>query len=90
MSMEMAGFAIPFFALHLFPLWASLLNMLRLPLVHGNTFYAVTSKRLMLRSGFWGTDFRAIDYDRIADLEVNVNPSKTCWESAPYRPSPAN
>ena len=68
------GFAIPFFALHLFPFWASLLNMLRLILVVGNTYYAVTPKRLMMRSGFWGTDFTSIDFDQIANLEVSVNP----------------
>ena len=69
-----AGFLIPFFLLHLFPFWASVLNLLRLLLVHRNTFYAFTNKRLMLRSGFWGTDFKAIDYDRIEDLSVTVNP----------------
>ncbi len=69
-----AGFAIPFFALHLFPFWGSLLNMLRLFLVHGNTCYAYTNKRLMMRSGFWGTDFMTIDYDKISDIDVNVNP----------------
>ena len=68
------GFAIPFFALHLFPFWGSVLNMLRLALVVGNTYYAVTPKRLMMRSGFWGTDFRSIDFDQIANLEVSVNP----------------
>ena len=68
------GFAIPFFALHLFPFWGSVLNMLRLMLVVGNTYYAVTPKRLMLRSGAWGTDFRTIDFDQIANLEVSVNP----------------
>ncbi len=74
MDGEMAGFAIPFFALHLFPFWASILNMVRLFLVHGNTCYAFSNKRLMMRSGFWGTDFKVIDYDKISDLEVNVNP----------------
>jgi PH (Pleckstrin Homology) domain-containing protein len=68
------GFAIPFFALHLFPFWGSILNMVRLTLVVGNTYYAVTSRRLMFRSGFWGTDFKSIDFDQIVDLEVNVNP----------------
>jgi len=33
-----------------------------------------TPKRLMLRSGAWGTDFRTIDFDQIANLEVSVNP----------------
>src|SRR5690348_16983532 len=49
------GFAIPFFAIHLFPFWASVLNMLRLVMVVGNTYYAVSSKRLLMRTGFWGT-----------------------------------
>jgi hypothetical protein len=71
---EMLWFAIPFFAIHAFPFYGSILNMVRLWLVHGNTYYAITNKRLMLRSGFWGTDFKAVDYDKIADLEVNVNP----------------
>lgn len=74
MGAEMAGFAVPFFALHLFPFWGSILNMIRLFLVHGNTCYAFSNKRIMMRSGFWGTDFKIIDYDKISDLEVNVNP----------------
>jgi len=65
---------IPFFALHLFPFYASILNMFRLFLVHKNTFYAETNKRVMMRSGFWGLDFKMIDYDKISDVEVNVNP----------------
>lgn len=68
------GFLISFFALHLFPFWASVLNMLRLILVHKNTFYAITNKRIMMRSGFWGIDFNAIDYDKISDIQVTVNP----------------
>ncbi|HEV8233654.1 MAG TPA: PH domain-containing protein, partial [Gemmatimonadaceae bacterium] len=39
-----------------------------------NTYYAVTPKRLMLRSGFWGTDFASFDLSQIANLEVTVNP----------------
>ncbi len=69
-----SGFIIPFFALHLFPFWGSILNMFRLILVHKNTFYAITNKRLMLRSGFWGIDFSALDYDKITDIQVTVNP----------------
>lgn len=68
------GFAVPFFTLHLIPFWGSILNMVRLFLVHDNTCYAFTNKRLMMRSGFWGTDFKALDYDRITEIDVNVNP----------------
>lgn len=70
----MMKFVIPFMALHLFPFWASILNIIRLVLVHKNTYYAVTNKRLMMRSGFWGIDFVSLDYDKIADIEVRVNP----------------
>ncbi|HRI47063.1 MAG TPA: PH domain-containing protein [Ignavibacteriaceae bacterium] len=69
-----SGFVVPFFIMHLFPTWGSILNLIRLALVFNNTYYTYTNKRLMMRSGFWGTDFRAIDYDKISDIEVNVNP----------------
>jgi hypothetical protein len=68
------GFLIPFFALHLLPLWISIINIFRLILVHKNTFYSITNKRVMMRSGFWGIDFNAIDYDKISDIQVTVNP----------------
>lgn len=69
-----AGFAIPFFALHLFPFWGSILNMVRLAAVHRNTVYAFTNRRMIVRTGAFGIDFRSLDHDRVADLEVNVGP----------------
>ena len=78
MNMMSIGVAQPFIwifmLLHLFPFYGSILNMFRLALVHHNTFYAITSKRLMLRTGFFGIDFKAVDYDKIQNLEVNVGP----------------
>lgn len=38
-----------------------------------NTAYAYSNKRVMMRTGFIGTDFKTIDYDKISDIEVNVN-----------------
>ncbi len=38
-----------------------------------NTSYAFTNKRVMMRTGFIGTDFKSIDYDKISDIEVTVN-----------------
>ena len=73
------SFSVPFFILHLFPFWGSILNMGRLALVYNNTFYIYTNKRLMMRSGFWGTDFMAIDDDKISDIEVNVNPIENMY-----------
>ena len=40
---------------------------------YGNTSYAYTNKRVMMRTGFIGTDFKSIDYDKISDIEVTVN-----------------
>lgn len=71
---EFDVFNIIFFALHLFPFWGSILNMFRLILVHQNTAYAITNKRLMFRTGFWGIDFKGMDYDRIREFEIKVNP----------------
>lgn len=70
----MQTFIILFMLLHLFPFYGSIINMIRLILVHHNTYYAYTNKRLMMRSGFFGIDFKAIDYDKIQNIEVNVNP----------------
>lgn len=53
---------------------ASAAYMIYLFLVYGNTGYAFSNKRLMMRSGFFGVDFMSIDYDKISDIEVNVNP----------------
>jgi len=55
-------------------LLAGSLYMLYLFLVYGNTCYGYSNKRLMMRSGFFGIDFKTIDYDKISDIEVNVNP----------------
>ena len=38
-----------------------------------NTCYAYSDKRVMMRTGFIGTDFKIIDYDKISDVEVTVN-----------------
>ena len=68
------GFIIPFFAIHLFPFWGAWLNIIRLVLVSSNTWYGISNKRVLLRTGFWGTDFKTIDYDKLSDISVNVGP----------------
>lgn len=73
-SGEFASFITIFILIHMFPFYGSIINMLRLMLVFHNTRYAYTNKRLMFRTGFFGIDFRAVDYDKMQDLEVNVSP----------------
>ena len=40
---------------------------------YSNTAYGYSNKRVMMRTGFIGTDFKTIDYDKISDIEVTVN-----------------
>ncbi len=76
---KMGFFLIPFMAVHSFPAWGSVLYMFWLYFSHGNTAYAFTNKRVLMRSGVFGTDFQIIDYDRIRDMQVNVGPiEKMC------------
>ncbi|MFK7932087.1 MAG: PH domain-containing protein [Saprospiraceae bacterium] len=43
-------------------------------LSYKNIVYGFSNKRIMMKSGFIGTDFKMIDYDKIVDIEVKVNP----------------
>lgn len=82
---EMGGFITVFMLFHLFPFWGSLLNMVRLVLVYRNVRYAITTKRVMLRSGFFGIDFKAVDFDKIQNLEVNVGPLEKLYNVGSIR-----
>jgi membrane protein YdbS with pleckstrin-like domain len=64
------SFSIWFIAI---PVILFLLNFLKKLFSYSNTTYAFTNKRVMVRSGFIGTDFKIIDYDKISDIEVTVN-----------------
>ena len=81
----MTGFLIPFMLFHLFPFWGSILNMVRLVLVYRNVSYAITTKRVMLRSGFFGIDFKAVDFDKIQNIEVNVGPLEKMYNVGSIR-----
>jgi membrane protein YdbS with pleckstrin-like domain len=64
------NFSIWFVAI---PVTIFLLNFLNKIFSYSNTSYAFTNKRVMVRSGFIGTDFKIIDYDKISDIQVTVN-----------------
>lgn len=53
----------------LFFLWSFLQKLFLYP----NTSYAFTNKRVMIRTGSIGTNFKSIDYDKISDIEVTIN-----------------
>jgi len=71
---ENGGFVSTHFTLFgLLPVVFFAWNFLKRLLSYGNTGYVFTDKRVMMRSGVIGTDFKSIDYDKISDIEVTVN-----------------
>lgn len=63
-----------FMLLHLFPLWLGIGNMIRLFLVYRNTLFCYTDKRVIIRTGFMGIDYKTKDFYNIENIEVNVGP----------------
>jgi hypothetical protein len=62
-----------FWMFGLIPILQGFYVVLKRLFTYSNTSYAFSNKRVMMRTGFIGTDFRIIDYDKISDIEVNVN-----------------
>ncbi len=62
-----------FWLFGIIPLIQGLYTFLKRILSFSNTVYACSDKRVMMRTGFVGTDFKTIDYDKISDIEVTVN-----------------
>jgi len=62
-----------FWLFGLIPLLAGLFAFLIKVFSFSNTSYSYSDKRVMMRSGFIGTDFKTIDYDKISDIEVTVS-----------------
>ena len=74
MRHEQLGFAIPFFALHLFPFWGALLYMLWLLLSFHNVVYALTNKRVILRGGVFAPSFKSYELGQLSAPAVSVGP----------------
>jgi hypothetical protein len=76
----------PFFWLFgLIPLLQGLYVFLNRLLSFSNTAYAYSNKRVMMRTGFIGTDFKTIDYDKISDIEVTVNVIERAYDVGTIR-----
>jgi hypothetical protein len=69
------AYLIIFLIMRSLPVWGSILYCVYLVLVYGNTLYAYTNRRMLMRGGLgglFGTSFKSIDYDRIQELDVTV------------------
>jgi len=72
---QMGGMAfalIGFFAIHLMPVWIWLGNIITAGARWKNTEYAVTDKRIIIRSGFIGYEYQNIYYKEITDVHLHV------------------
>ena len=70
--MEMLWFIIPFFALHLMPVWIWLGNVLTAKKNWENTEYYVTNKRIIIISGFIGMNYQTIFYKDINNVHLRI------------------
>ncbi len=69
---KMLWFMVPFFAIHLMPVWIWLYKMLTACGRWKNTEYAVTDKRIILCNGLVGYEFQSIYYKDIAHVTMHV------------------
>ena len=69
---EMLWFIIPFFALHLMPVWIWLANILTASRKWKNTTYYVTDKRIIIENGFVAGNFQTIYYKDLTNVSLHL------------------
>ena len=65
-------FIIPFFALHLFPVWRWIAGIVKAYAEHKNIEYVFTDKRILIRSGIIGIDFKSMFYSEVESVSARV------------------
>ncbi len=68
----MGGFLIPFFILHLIPVWIAIFSPIYRFFAWRKIEYAITSRRVYIMSGIIGRDFQSLEHYEIQQLFVNV------------------
>ena len=68
----MIAIIIGFFIFHLIPVWLYLANIFKRVAGYKNISYAFTDKRIIVRSGIVGIDFKFIYYSDIDSVNVKV------------------
>ena len=68
----MIPFTIVFFALHLVPVWLYIASIIRRVGGYKNLQYHLTNKRIIIRNGLIGIDFKIFYYSDISSLSVKV------------------
>ncbi len=65
-------FLVPFFLIHLLPVWIWLHNMLSASMRWKNTEYAITNQRIIMCNGLAGGEFQSIYYKDIENVSLHV------------------
>ena len=65
-------FIVPFFLIHLTPVWIWIGKTVKAIREVKNLEYAITDKRIIIRSGMIGIDFKFINYTEIDSVNVKV------------------
>jgi len=69
---KMLLFIIPFFALHLLPVWIWLSNVLTANKKWKNTKYYVTNKRIIIQKGLIAENYQSIYYKDITNVSLHI------------------
>ncbi len=72
MPLGLLGFIIPFFLLHLMPVWIWLKGIAKSAFELKNIEYAITDRRIIIRSGVVGIDFKSLNYVEMEGVNVKV------------------
>ena len=63
---------LAFFAIHMIPVWIWIANMITASKSYKNLEYAFTNKRIIIKSGIIGIDFKNIYYSEIESVNLKV------------------
>ena len=69
---QMLSFMIPFFALHLMPVWIWLANAITAGRRWKNTNYYVTSRRIIIQGGFWQVNETSLFYKDLRNAQLRI------------------
>ena len=69
---QMQFFLIPFFLLHMFPVWLWLINALTANRSWKNTVYYVTGRRILIQTGVLSQDVQSIYYKDIRNVNLRI------------------
>lgn len=70
---EVLFFIIPFFAIHLMPVWIWLGNCLTANKKWKNTKYYVTDRRIIIQTGMIGANYETIYYKEIKNVNLRIS-----------------